>query len=102
VASDINNAGQIVGHFGDALGTHGFLDIDGNFTTLDAPGGGSFTDAIGINDAGEIVGDFGVVGTGPHHGFVARPTSAVPEPSGLAILGVGLIGIGILRRRNRA
>jgi hypothetical protein len=35
------------------------------------------------------------------HGFLATPVSAVPEPSSLALLGVGIIGLGIFRRRNQ-
>src|SRR6476646_2574573 len=53
----INNAGQIVGWFGDGHRVHGFLDVGGTFTTIDAPGS-SLTQATGINDAGQIVGIF--------------------------------------------
>src|SRR4051794_16662368 len=37
-ASDINNAGQIVGFFSDSTGGHGFLDTGGSFTLIDVPG----------------------------------------------------------------
>src|SRR5215467_646140 len=55
-AFGINDSGQIVGFFDDALGGHGFvLDTGGNFTTIDVPGASS-TRAFGINDSGQIVG----------------------------------------------
>src|SRR5271170_1610406 len=47
----INNLGQIVGDFFD-----GFLETDGRFTTINAPGVASGTELYGINDLGQIVG----------------------------------------------
>ncbi len=57
-ALGINNSGQIVGLFGDASGTHGFLDAGGSFTTIDVSRT-TGTAAFGINDSGQIVGLFG-------------------------------------------
>jgi uncharacterized membrane protein len=59
----INDKGQIVGEYQSAVdqGFHGFLLENGNFTTIDqGPGTGLFasTDAVGINNQGEIAGDF--------------------------------------------
>ena len=73
-AQGINNAGQIVGIFQTCPGScyHGFLDTNGTFTTIDAPGAvgplGS-TYAHGINAAGQIVGIFGDA-SGAQHGFL--------------------------------
>ena len=39
-AFGINDAGQIVGAFGNSPGTHGFLDTGGSFTQIDVPGAG--------------------------------------------------------------
>jgi probable HAF family extracellular repeat protein len=36
-AIGINDQGQIVGTFNDAVGSHGFLDTDGTFTTIGLP-----------------------------------------------------------------
>jgi probable HAF family extracellular repeat protein len=57
-ASGINDNGQIVGYFRDALAFHGFLDTGDSFTTLDGPDEcfGLFTEAYGINNIGQIVG----------------------------------------------
>lgn len=51
----INDAGQIVGSV-FINGERGFLDSGGAFTILNAPNGNYGTDALGINNAGEIVG----------------------------------------------
>lgn len=60
-AYGITDKGEIVGYFRDGLDVyHGFLYVDGIFTTLDAPlashnrGGG--TTAFGVNNRGQIVG----------------------------------------------
>ena len=69
-ATGINDVGQIVGYFVDAMGYHGFLYTGGSFSTLDVPGS-TVTFATGINDVGQIVGYFGdAMG---RHGFVATP-----------------------------
>jgi probable HAF family extracellular repeat protein len=48
--------------------THGFLDNNGSFTTIDVPGA-TFTEAYGINNRGQIVGDYGGSG-GRIHAFL--------------------------------
>jgi probable HAF family extracellular repeat protein len=66
-AVSINATGQVVGLFGNATGTHGFLYAGGVFSTIDVPGASS-TVANGINDAGQVVGRFqDATGT---HGFL--------------------------------
>lgn len=76
---------------------HGFLYSEGTFTQLDVPGSAAFTEAEGINNDGDIVGLF-VDNRGIEHGFLATPVSAVTEPSSLALFGVGVIGIVLVRR----
>jgi hypothetical protein len=46
-----------------------FLLDDGIFTTIDVPGA-TFTEPIGINTAGQIVGDY-LDASGTQHGFLA-------------------------------
>ena len=77
-ALGINPKGNVVGAYGNATGTHGFLlrrregDDDGDndaFTTIDVPGA-SFTGAFGINPKGSVVGVYSnATGT---HGFLLR------------------------------
>jgi probable HAF family extracellular repeat protein len=70
------------------------------FTQLDVPGAYNGTSASGINDAGQIVGSFGD-STG-QHGFLATPNAApTPEPATDALVGTGLllIGLPMIRRR---
>jgi len=66
VPAGINDAGQIVGWFSDATGTHGFLLSGGNFTTIDVPGAALGTQALGINVTGQIVGVFTDASSVPH------------------------------------
>ncbi len=57
-ATDINDNGQVVGHFTDAEGRqHGFVYDAGAFTAIDCPGAAR-TRAHGINNLAEIVGTF--------------------------------------------
>src|SRR6267154_1727619 len=73
VAYGINNLGQIAGsNIGSDGLFHGFLDSGGNVTSVDVPGA-SFTQALGINDSGEMVGyfnSFEIDGLG-NRGFLA-------------------------------
>ena len=53
----INSAGQIVGTYEGATGTHGFLYSGGSFSTIDVPGAAA-TQALRINDIGQILGTY--------------------------------------------
>jgi probable HAF family extracellular repeat protein len=56
VAKDINDAGQVVGWATVEQGQHAFLWSDGVMIDLGTLPGGSYSRALGINSAGEIVG----------------------------------------------
>jgi hypothetical protein len=66
---------------------HGYLDTSGVFTTIDVPGS-LRTEPMGINDAGEIVGN-----------FTPAPT---PEPASLLLFASGLVALGIMNRPKRS
>ena len=67
-ARAMNARGDIVGAFGDADGGHGFLLRDGKFTKIDYPGA-SFTIAFGINNTGDITGQY-LTAAGTVRGFI--------------------------------
>lgn len=67
----INAEGDIVGFYRDSANNlHGFLrSSDGDFTAIDVPvEAGNMTEALGINDRGDIVGQY--MAAGKMHGFL--------------------------------
>jgi len=73
VGGFINAQGQVVGTYRDASQTrHGFIWRNGAFTTFNVPGDDPVlgTVALGINDIGEVVGDYVTKSDGHRHGFL--------------------------------
>lgn len=69
-AVKINDPGATVGVYRIMGGPgNGFLDVGGVFSTVNFPGGVG-THANGINNMGEIVGQYKNTLSGPHHGFL--------------------------------
>ena len=80
----VNNNGEVVGSYQDASDdTHGFIDVDGTFTTIDVPSATS-TVVVGVNDSGEISGYYHS-STG-YHGFidVGGVITTLDDPSATA------------------
>ena len=94
-----------MGYYGDSTTSqHGYFynTNTGTYTFLDDPSaafnnGVEVTQITGINNSGEITGFYSDA-NGVFHGFVAV---AVPEPSSMALLGIGVTSVVVWARRRR-
>ncbi|MGZ5949763.1 MAG: PEP-CTERM sorting domain-containing protein [Isosphaeraceae bacterium] len=101
----INDKGLAVGYFGDSTTSqHGYFynTLTNSYTFLDDPAamfhnGVEITQITGINNAGDIAG-FYTDANGTFHSFIAVP---VPEPSSMALLGIGVTSVAVWARRRR-
>ena len=96
----INHLGEMTGWYstGAFPFLHGFFrDKKGVFTTLDVPGS-DLTEAVGLNDRGQVVGDYRDAGSGVFHGFVwdagVFSTIDVPFPGAISTAAVGINRFG--------
>jgi probable HAF family extracellular repeat protein len=90
-ASGINDADQVVGSIRFSISSgHGFLDVNGSFTTIQDPNNPDFTLAYGTNDSGQIVGEFEGTNFPAPHGFLATPIPT-PEPPSLVALATSVV-----------
>jgi hypothetical protein len=74
----VASSGQIVGIYDDASGRHGFLLSDGSYTTLQAFG--YLTQALGINESGQVVGYYDIPRVGARSCIVTAPMPARRRP----------------------
>lgn len=83
-ATGINDQQVVCGFYVDSGGvTHGFVLNAGTLTTLDFPGSTSFTQALGLNNEGQVVGVYEVGAA--THGFVYKNGNfhSVDYPNGV-------------------
>ena len=105
----INDAGQVVGwsyttgnQVQDAFVSSNGVMSDLN-TLIDSNSGWQLTSAQGINNNGQITG-YGTINGATHAFLLNAVSSAVPEPSQIASIGLGLlslIGLGAFARRRK-
>lgn len=100
-ASDINDAGVIVGGYNDDTETqnrHGFVLKEGVYTTLDKPGT-SFTELFSVNNAGQMIGESLSCASyaffyDPKRGFACVSGTPVGKPRLTPFLAFGLNDAG--------
>ena len=101
IINGINDSGDMVGWIVKGSGGCSFIYHEGSFTCFSVPGA-LFTYAYGINNAGQIVGEYGF-SVDAVHGFIATPipeSAAVPEPALLLVAG-GLVALVRIRAARR-
>src|SRR5262245_35768991 len=79
----LGRAVEIVGTYADVNGMHGFIDVNGQFTTLNDPAPYAMnTQALGINSAGQVVGTYYDAYYGGYCSFVYRSGTYIDPPLG--------------------
>jgi probable HAF family extracellular repeat protein len=119
-ATAINDAGRVAGgYLTDANVPRSYVTgPDGVGITELATLGGDWNFALGINNAGQVVGDSDILGGGASHAFITGPNGegmtdlnslvdlpdgvgVIPEPETYAMFLAGLVLIGFMSRPKR-
>jgi hypothetical protein len=100
--SAINDFGSFGGTYQDASGRYfGFVNIDGQITTISQSG---YTQVLDINNLGEIlVGDTvsNPTGEDTRNYSIWWNAAETPEPTTLALMGLGFMAAGLTAIRRR-
>jgi hypothetical protein len=91
VLQGINDSGEIIGEYksNDYSHAYGFIDNNGQFTTLSVPGALN-TQVWGLSNSSTIVGDYTYYNGGPTYGFIYKNgifhTIVEPKSTGLTVI----------------
>ena len=105
-ATSVNSLGQAVGVFGySGYSGRAFVYRDGSMLNLQdlvaEPNGWVFTEAMDINEAGQILVNGYRTGEFISTALVLTPTVAVPEPAAWLLCGIGASVVGSTSRRRK-
>jgi probable HAF family extracellular repeat protein len=76
IVTGLNDEGQLVGYYeGSNSQYNGFIYSDGTFTTVNDPLGTEGTQVLGINNAGQIFGDYN--DAAGQHSFITSPENVL-------------------------